>query len=540
MSERHDSPASQPGPLPATVIAAAVLAALIHTVPLVTAAMTVPEGWRATGIHQSSPDIMQYRQWFRQTQIEGPVISNRLTSEPHQPYMLVLYAWAIGKAASWVGTTPELVYQYSGCLFAFLLVIVIYRLIEVFVGDARQRLWILGAIMVGGGLGGYLKAVMRFESIRSISAVDRFLWQPFMEWNIFEDYRGQFVFSTLFDSHFLLAWLCTSASVLLLYRAIAAPSGARLAAAAAMAFFTGAVHLHSGLSVVIIGAGIVWMCWIGRQYLREAIVAATVASAAAVAGVGLQALLIGPGGLPTPPWEAHPILPLNLFLAYTLQWIAATWALTRLWPKPSLGTCVLTGWVVGCLIYTFSAPVWPYPDRGTMTLLIPITILGGLGYFSVSPRPTLRALAVAAAFMLVTPVWTLAFNVNTSRFGPELNAKFVNADHDAIVAAAKATAGPNDLLLADETSLLWLAPEYPGVNYCAHFFLTVDYERKQREVTQFLAPAATPDAQAAFLREHDVRYLFVPTRLMPARFRDLPGLSVVIENGVGVLFAREP
>lgn len=536
MSDRTPSPPTIAGPLPWAVLAVGVLAALIHTVPMITAAMTVPEGWRATGIHQSSPDLMQYRQWFRQTQLEGPVISNMLTAEPHQPYMLVIFAWAIGTIASWLGAAPEFVYQYAGCVFALLLVIVIYRLVEAFVADRTQRWWIFGAILLGGGLGGYHKVLMRFEALRNLPGVRRFVWEPFMEWNIFEDYRGQFVFTTLFDSHFLLAWLCTSASVLLLHRYIARPSAMRLGTATALAFFTGAVHLHSGLSVVIIGAGIAWMCWVGKQHVREALTAAVVVSAGAIAGVGLQALLIGPGGLPTPPWEAHPILPFNLFLAYTLQWILATWALTRLWPKPTLGTCVLTGWVVGCLIYTFSAPIWPYPDRGTMTLLIPITLLGGLGYFSVSPRPSPRAIAVGAALLLVTPIWAFAFNIQTSRFAPELNAKFVSADHDAIVAAAKQAAGRRDLLLADEQSLLWLAPEYPGTNYCAHFFMTVDYARKQREVTRFYAAPA--EEQAAFLREHEVRFLFVPTKLQPARFKDLPGLTVVAENRVGALYAR--
>lgn len=536
MSDRLSQPAHVPGPLPWAVLAAALVAALLHTVPVVTAQATVPDGWRFTGIHQSSPDLMQYRQWFRQTQLEGPVISNKLTSEPHKPYMLVLFAWAVGTVASWLGASPEFVYQYAGCLFAFLLVVVIYRLVEAFVATTSHRWWIFGAIVLGGGIGGHHKLLMRFEAIRNLPGVRRFVYEPFTQWLIFEDYRGQFVFSTLFDTHFLLAWLCTSASVLLLYRAILDPRLPRLLAVAGLSFFTGAVHLHSGLSVVIIGAGMAWMCWVGKQRARDAVVAAAVAGAGAIAGVGLQGLLIGPGGLPTPPWEAHPILPINLFMAYTLQWIVATWALTRLWRSPTLGTCVLTGWLVGCLIYTFSAPIWPYPDRGTMTLLIPLTLLAGAGYFSVWPRLSMRALAVAAALLLVTPVWTLAFNVSTSRFSPELNAKFVSTEHDAIVAAARQAAGPNDLLVADEASLLWLAPEYPGVNYCAHFFLTVDYARKQQEVTSFYA--GTAEQQAAFLRQHDVRFLFVPKRLDPARFRELPGLTVVAENGVGVLFSR--
>lgn len=526
---------STPTRWPLAVIAVAVLAAALHTVPLVTAQRTVPAGWRFTGIHQSSPDLMQYRQWFRQTQLEGPVISNRLTSEPHQPYMLVVFAWAIGKVSTWTGVAPEFVYAYAGCLFAFLLVLVLYRLTEVFVDRPAPRWWIFAAMLLGGGLGGHLKLLMRFESVRRLPGVERLVWAPMLNWNLFEDYRGQFVFSTFFDTHFLLAWLCTSASVLLLYRAIQKPTPARLAVAAVLAAFTGVVHLHSGLSVVIIAAGIAWMCHIGRQHAREALISLAIVGGAAVAGVAAQALLMGPGGLPTPPWRARPIEPSILFLAYTLQWIMAAWALTKLWPRPSLGTCALTGWVVGCLAYTFSGPFWLYPDRGTMSLIVPITILGGLGYFANRQRPTAVALGIGAFFLLATPVWTIAHEISSAAFLPGMNAKFVNAEHDAIVAAAKVRASRTDLLLADEPSLLWLAPEYPGVNYCAHFFLTVDYDRKQEEVTKFYEDEAP--AQEAFLRAHDVKFLFVATRNNPAKYTGRPGLVPVVANGVGTLFA---
>lgn len=519
---------------PATAIAVALLAATLHTVPMVTAELTVPQGWRFTGNHQSSPDLMQYRQWFRQTRIEGPVISNRLTSEPHEPYMLVLFAWVIGKVAAWTGIMPEFVYAYAGCLFAFLLVLVLYRLVEAFVDRSGPRWWIFGALLLGGGLGGHVKAVMRFDAVRQLPGVQRLIGDTLLDWNIFEDYRGQFVFSTLFDTHFLLAWLCTSASLLLLYRAIQRPSASRLAAGAVLAAFTGAVHLHSGLSVAAIAAGIAWMCHVGRQRAREALVALIVVGGAAIAGVAAQALLMGPGGLPTPPWRATPIQPSILFLAYTLQWIMAVWALTKLWPRPSLDTCVLTGWVVGCLVYTFSGPFWLYPDRGTMTLLVPITILGGLGYFATRSRPSMAAVAIGAFFLLVTPAWTLAHEISLTIFQPALNAKFVSTEHDAIVAAARARAGSADLLLADERSLLWLAPEYPGVNYCAHFFLTVDYTRKQAEVTRFYESDAV--AQSAFLRAKGVRFLFVPAAYEPAKYAGRPDLSPVVANGVGTLF----
>ena len=93
--------------LPLYVLAAAALASLVHLMPVVVASLTTPEGWHFTGIHQSSPDLMQYRQWFRQTQIDGPIITNTFTAEPNRPHLLVLFAWVVGTIASWLGIAPE-------------------------------------------------------------------------------------------------------------------------------------------------------------------------------------------------------------------------------------------------------------------------------------------------------------------------------------------------------------------------------------------------------------------------------------------------
>jgi hypothetical protein len=361
------------------------------------------------------------------------------------------------------------------------------------------------------------------------------MWDPLLDWLTFEDYRGQFVFSTLFDTHFLLAWVLTTASALALYRYIKRPSPAGLAITATLAGFTGLMHLHSGLTFLAIAAGVAWMCWVGQQQVRPAVVGLVVAGGSAAASVALQLLLIGRGGIPSSPWRADPILPSILFLAYTLQWVMAAWGLTRLWRTVSVETCVLTGWIVGCLAYTWSGPFYPYPDRGTMTLLIPLTLVGGLAYFSKRVTPSGLALAVGAFFLLMTPVWTVAHEVSASKFEPTLNAKFVSGDHDRIVAAARSHAARGDLLLADENSLLWLAPEYPGVHYCAHFFLTVDYARKREEVRRFFAASA--DEQAAFMRAQGVKFLFVPASQTPARFSAVPGLTLIEQNDVGALFS---
>jgi hypothetical protein len=94
---------------------------------------------------------------------------------------------------------------------------------------------------------------------------------------------------------------------------------------------------------------------------------------------------------------------------------------------------------------------------------------------------------------------------------------------------------------------LWLAPDFPGRHHVAHFFLTVDYERKLTELEEFFW--ASDEEQVRFLVERDIRFLFVsgqdgsrrfldvPVPRNPGSFRGLPGLEAVVETDQGTLFA---
>jgi hypothetical protein len=95
-------------------------------------------------------------------------------------------------------------------------------------------------------------------------------------------------------------------------------------------------------------------------------------------------------------------------------------------------------------------------------------------------------------------------------------------------------ADDDDVLIARERDLLWIAPEYPGRHYCGHFFLTVDYEKKQRRVAAFFE--GRPEEQAAFLRAVGARFVYVDTSDDPARFAQVPGLRLIRALPIGSLF----
>ncbi|MGE0812592.1 MAG: hypothetical protein AB7O93_04575 [Vicinamibacterales bacterium] len=534
----NGSPAARArGRLPVYVFAAAALGALIHALPLVAALATTPDGWHFTGIHQNSPDLMQYRQWFRQTQIDGPVITNVLTPEANRPHLLVLFAWVVGTIAAWLGVSGEAVYAWGGCLLAVWFVVLLYRIVEATVPRPGHRVWIFAALF-GGGFGGHLKLLLRFEAVRALPGVRASLYEPLTRYLLFEDFRGHFIFTTFYDSHFLLHWCLACWAVLALLRQIQRPSPARLATVAALFALTTLVHVYSGITIAAVAVCIALTCYVQRVSAATAVRACGAAVFASVVAVGVVALLLSRAGIPISPWRDPVMLPAIVLVAYPLALGFFLWGLPRLLQAPSLETCVLLGWAFGCLAVTFSGPFYAYPDRGVLTLQIPLTILGGLVYFRDRARPTAAAVAVAVFVMAATPAWSVGRVVGSSTFTPESPAKFQNADYQKIVDAARRTASPADLLLADEGSLLWLAPDYPGRNYSAHFFLTVDYTRRQEEVTAFYRG---DDVQrAAFLRAQGISQLFVPARYGPDGFAGIAGLRVIEASSVGTLFSFAP
>jgi len=277
------------------------------------------------------------------------------------------------------------------------------------------------------------------------------------------------------------------------------------------------------------------MCAAKRVAVRPAFIAMTVTTAIVLVCIAWQQSLVRHSGLPVPDWRATVILPTILFLAYPLAWVLAAHGMPRLWRDADLNVVVLMGWLLGCTLLTLSGPFYPYPDRGTVTLQIPLTILAGLAYFRRKDRVSMRAAVVAAFLLLATPAWMLARMATGLGFNADAPTVYQGASHRAVVEALRARAGRDDVLLADSQSVLWLSPEYPGRHYSAHFFLTADFARKSADVDAFFRGALADPA--AFLHDHGVRFVFVRADQHPERLRDLPGLSVAVENAVGTLFA---
>ena len=508
--------------------------------PPARAALSAPEGYTVTGNLSTSPDVMQYRVWMRQAAQEGPVVSNRFTTEPNRPYLPVPFYYAIGKVSQASGVSPEWVYAWTGAVLAFLLTLLLFATARYFLHDRTATWTAFVAIVLGGGLGGYLLLLIRSPLAYDFAPIHRLITEPLSQpmVNVLDELRGDYVISTIFDTHFLLIWLFATVATLSFYRTIRSFSWLSVALTAVSFAAATVVHVYEGVTLLAIAISIALLCWV-RNIRRYQVVAVTTACIIAVGIVFVWiAALVGRGGLPVPPWRGPAIYPTLLFLGFPLAWTLLAWGLARYWREADLERLFLLGWIMGCTLLSLSAPFYPWPNRGMLMLQVPLTIVAAAIWFNGRRRLDARAVAVCVLLMGSTPAVQIYQRLKSSAFTETAPHKFLSPDDRATIAALNRSARTSDVLLADFADRLWLAPDFRGRHYAGHFFLTVDYDRKHAETVEFFKSDGSN--AAAFLDEHRIRFLYVNQQRQPAKFRSVPGLVPLHQTSDGVLYEYRP
>lgn len=516
-------------------ILVALGAALFHIAPTWYAQLTTPRNWTFTGNVSVSPDYMQYRVWQRQSQREGPIVTNAFTTEPSRPYLIVIQDWFVGRLARWTGIAPEFVSDYLGCLWAMGLAFLLYALVVDAFPAAHQKWWVLGSIMLGGGLGAHLKILSAVPGLRDNYLVSRLVAEPLASSPVFEDYRSHYVIKTLVDTPFSFLWLVSLGAVAAFSAALRRFTLPRIALAASLFSAVTFLHVYEGVTLVAIAAGIALCCRLRHVAERPALVLLSVCAAAVLAAYAVLGILFHDSGLPMPAWRAVNILFATLLIAYPVAWLLIAGGLRRYWERAGLAECVLLGWALGCTVVTLSGPFYPYPDRGTMTMQVPLMMIAGGIYFARRARVTWRAGIVAVLLMGGTPAWLAARTLLVNGFHEGRPSAWIDAAHADVIRVLRDRATQRDVLLAEPHDELWLAPEFPGRNYVGHFFLTVDYQRKVNELERFLADSSVD--RRAFLLRTGARFLFVQSSRAPQQFMSVAGLTPLVRNKAGWLFA---
>ena len=517
------------------LVLVALAASALYTVPIVIGRVSTPTGSRFTWNYNASPDVMQYRVWEHEAQRSGPLVSNTLTSEPNPPHLLVLTYYIVGRLASAGGWRTEAVAAVVGGVCAFALTVLLFMCIRTFTDSTVHAWWVFFVVLLGGGIGGHIKAISSLSSAAGFASVQRGLNAALERWLLWEEYRGHYVFNALFDTHFLVVWLLTTASVMALYHAIRRLSAQRVTLACALYALTTLAHVYEGVTLVAIAAAIAFVSWRKQIAVRPALLSGVACSVAAGCAMAVLFVLYRRSGLPVPSWRALSILPSIVVLAYPVAWLIIVPGLRDYWRSATLNEVFVIGWAAGCLCILFSGPFYAYPDRGAITLQIPLYVIAGAIYFRQHARVSWQHLAILVLLLGATPLWLLKHRIEMARQVDNAPYAVLTPAHDTILAALNERTHRSDVLLERPRDVLWLAPEYSGVHYSGHFFLTVDYDRKRAEVDRFF-DSTDPSWQAQFLRDHQIRFVFVPAAERPQRFQSIAGLRSVASSGVGTLF----
>jgi hypothetical protein len=524
----------------APIFLIAVFAAFIHIAPYWRAESQTPPGWRFAWNVSVSPDQMTYRIWSRQSQKDGVLVSNTFTTEPNRPHLPVAFYYAIGQMSRLTGWSPELLYAYLGSVFAFGLTILLYIVVRHFMALSYQTWWVFSAILIGGGLGAYFIVLSDLGIVNNNYLLHRIIIDSFQGITPFENYRCNYAFLTLFDTHYLLIWLLTTGSVFSLYLALRHISWWRTALTAFLFTFTTLVNIYQGVTLIAVTAGILFLCWRKRLLDRPKVLTGSLCSLGAAACMAWQVLLYRFSGLHMPTWRPSSILVSILLISFPLAWGLIAWGGAEYWRRAGFDECFLLGWALGGTALILSGPFYPYADRGLITLQIPIYVVAGAIYFAKYKQVTPAAALLTILLLGATPAWALQHRWEATRFSPDKPYMFLSAEQQELVDLLKRRAGKDDALIVDkskepwETDDLWLGPEYPGKLYCGNFFLTVDYDRKRAEVTSFYKDP--PEKQSAFLQERHIRFVYVDAKDDPSRFERGPGLVLLKANSTGSLF----
>jgi hypothetical protein len=221
-------------------------------------------------------------------------------------------------------------------------------------------------------------------------------------------------------------------------------------------------------------------------------------------------------------------------LAYPVAWPLIAIGIGRYWRTAGIDGAVLTGWAAALTLLTLSGPFFPYPDRGTITLQIPLMLIAAGIYAARWSRVGWKAALAIVLLLGSSPMFLVKNWIARTTFSEAMPYKWLSDGHLAVIEELRARAGRHDVLLADQNTLRWLAPEYPGVHYAGHFFLTPGFAEKQAAITAFYT--ADPAAQAAFLRENRIRWVFIAAEHDPARFEQLRNLRTARKQSFGTLF----
>jgi hypothetical protein len=144
----------RPAILPA--LAAFLLLAALTNLPYLLAVGQAPPGTRFIGFFYYIDDAYNYLSYAQQAEDGAFLFVNKMLPEPHEPALVNLEWWTVGRLSALLGRRPALAYRIVGMILAAGLVVCVDRLFARRGLPPARRFPALLLVFIGAGLGGVL------------------------------------------------------------------------------------------------------------------------------------------------------------------------------------------------------------------------------------------------------------------------------------------------------------------------------------------------------------------------------------------------
>jgi hypothetical protein len=472
-------------------------------------------GTTFVGMFWSAHDVSQYLAAMREGAAGAWLVKDHLSGEPHAPALMYGLYVLLGKLTALLGADFERMFVLAASIGRFLLMLAVYAAAGLVSDhDGRRRLAFF-LVVFGSGLSAVLGIGARIAGVELPTAAT--------DLNQVE----VSTFLTLFTAPHLMLGL---ALMLGIARTVAMAWDGSRAAAVGSVVMAGALGVVNPFSlaticVVLTAFGLV-------QVMRRRVTVTGVVTLAGVVAAAapflLYSLLVFTADpfwgatygrqnktLTDPPGELLPGFGLLVPLA-----IMGAWSIRR---APTSGRLLVLSWIVASVALMY-LPVG-FQRRFSFGLHPVLGLVAALGLWTAWTRlracraATSPLLRVAGAVLVGPMLFGSTFLLYAAGFGiaagpartvtirPDTaSVTFQPASLRAAGAWLSARMQADDVVLAQILTGNFLAGIVPGRAYLGHWVATLDFARKQQEMTWFYA-APLDEERLRFLRDRQIRFV---------------------------------
>lgn len=474
---------------------------LVSSIPVLQGLANTPEGSSFLGVPYNAHDASQYLAWIEEARRGGWLFHDPYTSEPQRAVFFHPLFLVLGKIALVTGLGKMLLYNLTRLLAAAFLLWAVFRFTAHFFSDPRARLWAFTLIATSAGLG-WLRAFPSLEGAPWLHATG-FRAASSTFWSLY--------LYPLFSLSIAFLLLCLDA----LLRFFA--EGRWRHALGAGIYLLLLITLHPFDLVLLLAipplAALVML--IQRAPIERRWIYAYALMGAITAPYVLYLLLVlmrDPIFSAASKVSVYKPTIAEMLALYGLLVPLALSGVPRLWKQRSPASALLLSWIVAVPLLSY-LPVGPknIPARLIEGYHVALCLAAAGPLLALLDRIPARVARHGVAALVIAAlslgnIFVLYRDASAMRRPSPPYIVPHQLEHALHWLGARGR--DHELVLASRKVAL-LVPGYSGKrSFSGHYFLTLDYRRKQALLRSFFQSSTSDAGRRIFMKKHGIRYVF--------------------------------